>query len=100
MSQFSFADLVDFGSPEAYERLELPFPTPLRAEGEKLPLFRVEPATLTALARKAFSEIAFFLPEEQLAGFAAIVSDASASDAERFVAAQLIRNAAAAAEGL
>jgi fumarate hydratase class I len=100
VSQFSFADLVDFGSPDAYERLDLSSPALIKAEGEKSPLLRVESEILSKLAQRAFSEIAFFFPSEQLQGFAAIATDASASDAERFVAAQLIRNAAAAAEGL
>ncbi|MDA8426323.1 MAG: fumarate hydratase, partial [Treponema sp.] len=100
MSHYSFADLVDFASLESYERLELPPPEPLAAAPSGGALLRLEAGLLAELAERAFSEIAFFLPAEQLEGFAAIVSDPRASQAERFVAAQLIRNAAAAAEGL
>ncbi|HUW41498.1 MAG TPA: fumarate hydratase C-terminal domain-containing protein [Rectinemataceae bacterium] len=100
MSHYSFADLVDFGSVESYERLDFPPPKPLPATEPEGPIFRLESGLLADLARRAFSEIAFFLPAEQLAAFAAVVSDPRASQAERFVAAQLIRNAAAAAEGL
>lgn len=85
---------LDFGEPADYRRLAIPAP---RATGRGLV---VEAATLEALSREAFGEIAFRLPTSQLEGFSAIASDAESSDAERFVALTLIRNAAVAAEGV
>ena len=91
----SLYDSLDFGEDEDYRRLDLP--APRRAGDGSLV---VDAASLEALSREAFSEIAFRLPTSQLEGFAAIASDAGASDAERFVALSLIRNAAVAAEGV
>ncbi len=90
-----------FGPECAYRRLDLPDPEPceLHDEGRGIFLF-VEEASLTALARAAFEDISFRLPESQLAGFASILADPAASEAERFVAASLIRNAVIAAEGV
>ena len=93
--QGSLYDSLDFGEDEDYRRLDIPAPT--RAAGDRLV---VDAASLEALSREAFSEIAFRLPTSQLEGFAAIAKDAAASDAERFVALALIRNAAVAAEGV
>lgn len=95
--------LLDFGPSSAYRRLDLPPPEPLRAsrkEGAAESLLFVEEASLAALSREAFEEIAFRLPAERLEGFASILRDPGASKAERFVAASLIRNAAVAAEGI
>jgi len=100
VSQFSFADLVDFGPDSAYERLELPAPERLLAEAEGGPALWLDESVLTSLASRAFEDIAFLMPSEQLELLAAIAADETASEAERFVAAQLIQNAAVAAEGI
>lgn len=92
--QGSLYDRLDFGEDEDYRRLDLTAP---RTSGRGLV---VEAESLEALSREAFGELAFRLPTSQLEGFAAIASDASASDAERFVALSLIRNAVVAAEGV
>jgi fumarate hydratase class I len=89
-----FHELLDFGKRGDYRPLDLPRPRPA-AEGLVL-----EPGSLEALARHAFETIAFFLPSCQLEGFAAVLADPAASEAERFVAASLIRNAVIAAEGI
>jgi len=91
----SLYDSLDFGEDEDYRRLDLP--APARGGDGRLV---VDAASLEALSREAFGEIAFRLPASQLEGFAAIASDAAASGAERFVALSLIRNAAVAAEGV
>ena len=93
--QGSLYDSLDFGEDEGYRSLDLP--APVRAEDGRLV---VDAASLEALSREAFGEMAFRLPTSQLEGFAAIAQDVAASDAERFVALSLIRNAAVAAEGV
>ncbi len=55
---------------------------------------------LQTLAEFAFSEIAFRMPPHQLEGFASILHDRRTTEAEKYVAAALIRNAAVAAEGI
>jgi fumarate hydratase, class I len=107
-------DELDFGRPEDYERLDIQGP---RREGERL--FLPE-SSLEALSERAFSDIAFKLPREQAEAFGAIavggaskaiaIGGASESDrfaarheateADRFVAVELLRNAAIAAEGV
>jgi fumarate hydratase class I len=87
---------LDFGSPSDYRTLDLPG---LRREGGASRLL-LESSSLEGLAAAAFEDIAFRLPESQLRGFADAAADQKASDAERFVAVQLIRNAVVAADGV
>jgi fumarate hydratase class I len=95
MNRPTLEDRLDFGRPEDYDRLDIPGPKALPSGRLELPL-----SSLEALAEQAFSEIAFKLPLEQAAAFGAVASDRTASDADRFVAAELLRNAVIAAEGL
>jgi fumarate hydratase, class I len=107
MSRATLDEALDFGGPEDYERLDLPAP---EAEDGLLALGEI---SLEALAERAFSDIAFKLPTGQAEAFGAIAGGGSApdgglrspeeggvSEADRFVAAELLRNAAIAAEGV
>jgi len=94
VSHFSFSDLVDFGERGDYDRLDLASP---RVQGDSIVL---PSGLLASLAERAYSEIAFRMPSSEIELFASILDDAAASEADRFVAATLIRNAAVAAEGL
>jgi fumarate hydratase, class I len=119
MGQATIDDMLDFGPPEDYERLELPGPS---REGGLL-LFPA--SSLELLSERAFSDIAFKLPREQAAAFGALAAGGAAafgaiaagaaaaggaaaegpmaappSEADRFVASELLRNAAIAAEGI
>ena len=60
----------------------------------------IEPAALTLLARTAVAEIQHLLRPSHLAQLRAIVDDPEASDNDRFVATELLRNAAIAAGGV
>lgn len=60
----------------------------------------VEPEALTLLARTAMHEIAYFLRPGHLESLAAILSDPEASDNDRFVALDLLKNANVAAGGV
>jgi fumarate hydratase, class I len=96
VSHNAIADMLSFGRPEDYDRLDLPSPSPTSAGGMAIPS-----ATLEALAERAWSDIAFFLPIEHVEAIAALLDPASGStEADRFVAAQLLRNATIAAEGI
>jgi fumarate hydratase class I len=104
MSRATLDESLDFGSPGDYERLDIPGP---RSEGARLVL---PDSSLEALSERAFSDIAFKLPREQAAALGALAGASAAgteapggprpSDADRFVAAELLRNAAIAAEGV
>lgn len=95
MEGTSIDKLVDFGSPQDYDRLDLP---PPEVDGEGLA--RLSSSTLRELAGRAFTEIAFRLPPEQARDLGAIASRSGPSEADRFVACELLRNAAIAAEGV
>ena len=88
-------DCLDFGSLKDYRRLDVEGPRVAAASRLELP-----PRLLETLSREAFTEIAFRMPSSQLEAFAAVLADDEASEAERFVVAELIRNAAIAAEGV
>jgi fumarate hydratase, class I len=96
VSHYAIADLLSFGRPEGYDRLDLPSPEPTPSGGIAIPS-----STLEALAERAWSDIAFFLPIEHVEAIAALLDPSSGStEADRFVAGQLLRNAAIAAEGI
>lgn len=95
MNGATLEDRLDFGRSEDYERLDIPGPKAEPSGRLELPA-----SSLEALAERAFSEIAFKLPLEQAAAFGAVARDRAASAADRFVAAELLRNAVIAAEGL
>lgn len=93
MSQFNLYEFLDFGSLEDYERLN--FPAPEKDNGRIL----ADPVILRELANRAFTEIAYRYPCGHLEELAKILKDKAAAEAEKFVAASLLRNAAIAAEG-
>ncbi len=78
-----------------WKRLDIE--VPIESASGEISLSRPE---LHELARYAFSEIAFRMPTHQLEGFAAILADGGTSEAEKYVAAALIRNATIANEGI
>jgi fumarate hydratase class I len=59
----------------------------------------VKPETLTMLSKQAFAEIAHFLRESHLKMLRSILDDSEASDNDKFVALELLKNAAIAAGG-
>jgi fumarate hydratase, class I len=88
-------ELLDFGSPSEYEALDLPAPVP---DGRGR--LELDSSVLEELSERAFSEIAFKLPTEQAEALGRVAADPAASEADVFVARELLRNAAIAAEGL
>ncbi len=61
---------------------------------------RVEPAAITALTEAAMRDIAHFLRTDHLAQLRTVLDDPEASDNDRFVALDLLKNAAIAAGGV
>jgi fumarate hydratase, class I len=70
----------------------------VEAAGRKF--LRVDPAALTTLARTAITDIQHLLRTSHLAQLRAIVDDPEASGNDRFVAMDLLRNAAISAGGV
>src|SRR4051812_20099542 len=63
-------------------------------------LLAIEPAALTLLARTAIADVQHLLRTSHLAQLRAIVDDPEASGNDRFVALELLRNAAISAGGV
>jgi fumarate hydratase, class I len=96
VSHYSLPDFLSFGRPGDYERLDLPPPEAEGSGGIAVPA-----STLEALAERAFSDIAFYMPTEHVEAIARLLDPESGStESDRFVACQLLRNAAIAAEGV
>ncbi len=64
------------------------------------PALRVGDAALAALAREAFTDLAFHLRPDFLAAVRRVLDDPEASANDRFVAGAILRNAVIAAEGV
>lgn len=70
------------------------------SEFEGQPILRVAPEALTLLAKQAFHDCAHFLRTGHLAQLRAILDDAEASNNDKFVAYDLLKNANIAAGGV
>lgn len=70
------------------------------SEFEGQPVLRVAPEALTLLAKQAFHDCAHFLRTGHLAQLRAILDDAEASNNDKFVAYDLLKNANIAAGGV
>jgi len=64
------------------------------------PFLKVDPAAITRLTAEAMHDIAHFLRSEHLGQLRKILDDPEASDNDRFVALDLLKNAAVAAGGV
>jgi fumarate hydratase class I len=99
MSTFEFQDLLPLG-PDAtpYRLLTKDHVSTFEAAGKTF--LKVEPEALTLLARQAMHDIAHFLRPGHLAQLRKILDDAEASDNDRFVALELLKNANIASAGV
>jgi fumarate hydratase class I len=91
--------ILESGPDKArYRKLAVP-PSGTASCGGR-PALRVSDGALAALAREAFTDLAFFLRPDFLAAMRRILDDAGASPNDRFVAEAVLRNAVIAAEGV
>jgi len=99
MADFAYSDILPLG-PDAtdYRQLDLGGLSSFSAAGETF--LRIEPDTLARLAQEAMRDIAHYLRTEHLQQVASILDDHEASPNDRFVAAELLRNANIAAAGV
>jgi fumarate hydratase class I len=99
MSEFEFSELLPIGHDDTPYRQ-------ISTEGVstvETPLgrfVRVEPAALTLITQEAMRDIAHFLRPGHLQQLANILDDPEASDNDRFVALDLLKNASIAAGGV
>ena len=100
MPDFSYSDLLP-------TTLDITVYRKLTGEGVRLvqdskdrSFLEVDPSALTLLAETAFHDIAFYLRTEHLTQLRTVVEDPESSNNDRFVALDLLKNAAIAAAGV
>jgi fumarate hydratase class I len=99
MSDFAYQDLLPAGSDDTeYRLLSTDGVSTFDAGGERF--VRVAPEALSLLAREAMVDIAHLLRPGHLDQLRRILDDPEASDNDRFVALDLLRNANIAAGGI
>jgi fumarate hydratase, class I len=99
MSDFQFQDMLPLGPDETpYRRLTTDHVSTFDAAGKTF--LRVEPEALTLLTRQAMRDIAHLLRPGHLGQLRAILDDGEASENDKFVALELLKNANIAASGV
>ena len=96
---FQFQDMLPLGHDDTpYRLITTEGVSTFEAAGRTF--LKVEPEALTRLTREAMRDIAHFLRPGHLAQLRAILDDPEASNNDRFVALDLLKNAAVAAGGV
>ena len=94
-----YQPIFQFGADDtAYRRIEGDWVRTIEVEGETV--LRVEPEALTVLAGEAMRDVSHLLRTSHLQSLADILNDAEASDNDRLVARELLKNATIAARGV
>jgi fumarate hydratase, class I len=95
---FKYQDLFQIGEDRTeYRLLTKDFVTSGVFEGQEI--IKVAPEGLTLLARQAFKDVEHLLRPSHLEQIAAILKDPEASDNDRYVALELLKNAVISADG-
>ncbi len=93
MTDFHHQPLFELAADSTpYRKLEATGLLRVEQQGE-LEILRVEPAALRRLAAEAMRDVSHLFRPTHLQGFAKILEDAEASDNDRFVALELLKNA-------
>jgi fumarate hydratase, class I len=99
MTEFTYQPLLPLGDDTTeYRCLTDDYVSTSSFEGETL--LKVEPKALTLLTKAAMTEIAHFLRSGHLAQLSSILRDPAATENDRFVALELLKNANIAAAGV
>ena len=99
MPDFLYSDLLPVADSEiTYRRITEDYVSVFEASGKSF--LQVEPEGLRLLTAEAMRDIAHLFRTEHLAQLAAILEDPEASDNDRFVAVELLKNANIAAGGV
>ncbi|TMZ36431.1 fumarate hydratase, partial [Klebsiella pneumoniae] len=97
--EFNYTDVLPLGPDTTeYRLVTTEGVRVVEAAGRRF--LEIEPETLTLLARTAITDIQHLLRSSHLAQLRAIVDDPEASGNDRFVAMDLLRNAAISAGGV
>lgn len=99
MPEFAYSPLFPMGEDKTtYRKLDLAGVSTSQCGGKTV--LHVTPESLTELTAQAFHEVAHFLRPAHLTQLASILKDPEASDNDRFVALDLLKNACIAAGGV
>ncbi len=99
MPGFEYREMIDVAHDDVPMRKLADGPVS-KAKFEGRDILKVDPAALTLLARQAYIDIAHLLRPGHLGQLRAILDDAEASANDKFVAADLLKNANIAAGGV
>ena len=97
--EFNYAPMFQLGEDKTQYRL-LGTQGVSMGEFEGKPILKVAPEALTLLAQQAFHDVEFMLRREHNMQVAAILRDPEASENDKYVALQFLRNAETAAKGV
>jgi fumarate hydratase class I len=92
MPEFKFQELFDLG-PDTTEYRKLTSDLVSTAEFEGRSVLKVQPEALTLIAARAMEDVAYLLRASHLEQLRRIFDDPEASDNDRFVALELLKNA-------
>jgi len=96
MADFRYQPLFEHADDTTpYRKLTSDFVSTTEMDGQ--PILRIDPEALTLVAREAMRDVSFLLRPGHLAQLAKILEDPEASDNDRFVALELLKNANVAA---
>ena len=99
MADFVYSPMFPLGPDETeYELVSSDHVKLVELDGETF--LRVEPEGLTLLAARAFTDISHLLRSSHLGQLATILEDPEATNNDRFVALEMLKNAVIAADGL
>lgn len=99
MAEFKYAPMFQLGKDETeYYLLTKEGVSVSEFEGHKM--LKVTPEALTLLAQQCFHDVEFMLRREHNLQVAAILQDPEASENDKYVALQFLRNAETAAKGV
>ena len=97
MADFHYQPIFELGPDETpYRKLTSDGVSTIRVDGAEM--LKVEPEVLREVARVAFDDVAHLLRPGHLAQLRKVVDDPEASQNDRFVALELLRNACIAAD--
>ncbi len=100
MPEFAYADLLPIGADETPYRLLTTEGVSVAEGPDGRQFLQVAPEALTLLAETAMHDIAHYLRPAHLAQLRSIMDDPEASDNDKFVALDLLKNANIAAGGV
>jgi fumarate hydratase class I len=92
MAEFQYQEIFEHGADTtSYRKLTSGYISTTTFEGNEI--VKIEPEALTLLAREAMDDVTHLLRSSHLAQLAKILDDPEASDNDRFVAVELLKNA-------